>query len=175
MRIDPLLHESQVIVTADRRIGIWGSQTFSPVFGKSIRNAGQLPTEASAHTLLLVAVMNSLRGITRRQATKMADLAPRGVLLPRVQVLTNDDSFANALRGFQKVDSAAHKPLRAGRNIIDFARRQFTRFTLDVQVQNSEDRYVEALLDWAKNQVINPELIRRVPLSLRPSAVGTIV
>ncbi len=172
MRIDPSLHEVSVIITGDRRVGVWAFESNNSLHKKWTRCAGQISTSASEHTLLLVALTNALRTVSKGQASRLVQFAPRGVQKPRVRVLTDNYLFADALNDVvpQRVlGDESNRRLRAGKNFLWIARPQLRRFTIDVQLQDRRDPVVEPLLEWARMNVIDPKMF-----PLAPSAVSSM-
>ena len=177
MRLDFGKYEGSVLLTSNRHIGIWAAAHFTRG-SKSTRQAGQLPTTASAHSLELVALASSLRSITNGQAAKLMQDAPRGVTKPRILVVTADPTFADALLAKMKNDTAtlATKPLKAGRNFLFEAARQLARFDLTFETSlETDDKSILALKHWAQLNVHSPKAIRGIPASLVPSAVSQIL
>lgn len=171
MRIDFQTHDVLVQVAGDKRKGIWASSVFAKN-SKPIRTAGSLPTTASAHTLLLVALINSLSNISRGQHTRLGKNVPRGIYKPRLVVVTMDASFADALTGLLQ-RAATAKPLRAGKQFLAIAVQQLARF--DVTLQTVSDPSELALLNWARKHLIEPKLIAGIPSSLSASVVSAVV
>src|SRR5260370_27164934 len=166
IRLDFNMNEIQVQVAADNRRGVWASTVFGKN-AKSIRTAGSLPTQASSHTLLLVALTTSLRNITKAQHSYM--ISTMGAKKPRVQVVTGDQSFADAMRGLLARDVTA-KPLRAGRNFLSVAAQQFARF--DVSFVVDEEPSFRTLVTWANKHVIDPKMIRDV--NVHPALTASV-
>jgi hypothetical protein len=160
-----------VTVSADNKRGLWASSLFQA--GKAIRTGGQLPTEASAHTLLLVALTNPLRGINRQQYENIVSYLPEGVKKPRAKVvIAGNDSFAAAFAGLLTRDASAPK-LRAGRNFLSIAAQQIARFTLDMET--SADPRDLILINWAHKNLYPTKEFETLPASLVPSITGQVV
>jgi hypothetical protein len=113
MKLDFNTHDILVTVAANPRIGVWGAQIFHRQQAKTVRTAGQLPTEASSHTLQLVALATALRSVTKAQARRMVQNLPRRVPKPRVLVVTSDASFIDAIKAVTSNEQNG-KPLRVG-------------------------------------------------------------
>lgn len=171
MRIDFQTHDILVQVAGDKRKGIWASSVFAKN-SKPIRTAGSLPTSASLHTLQLIALATSLRGISKGQHTRLGQNVPRGVYKPRLMAVTMDATFAEALKGLLQRDVTA-KPLRAGKNFLNIARQQLARF--DVTIQTVDDPSELVLLNWARKNIVDPKLIAGIPPSLAASVVSAVV
>jgi hypothetical protein len=176
MRLDFQKHDALVLLACDHRKGVWASECFVRN-SKTVRNAGQISTTASAHTLQLVALVNALRSISFRQAIKLVDAAPRGTLKPRVLVTSLDPTFLDALQTMNNIraDSAPKKPLRAGQNFVTLLTQQLVRFILDIQPLHADDNSGLVLLNWARKGVIDPRVIVNTPAFLRPTAVSAMV
>jgi hypothetical protein len=174
MRFDPETHDGIILLASDRRKGVWASQTIYRG-SRTFRQGGQLPVEASAHTCELVALCTALRSITKAQATKLVQTAPTGVTKPRILIVTADPTFAEALTAKMQ-NYAAAKPLRAGKNFLMFAAHQLSRFTVTlIREPEDNDRSILVLESWARQHVIDPKLITRIPPSLVPTAIGCVL
>jgi hypothetical protein len=173
MRFDPATEEGLVILACDPKRGIYASQTTTKTALKAIRQAGTLPTTASAHTLLTVALVNALRMVTRKDVAKMSYGLPHGVRKPRLVIISNDPTFLDAVGDFvSKSDNRA--VLRAGRNFKDLLGMQLRKFDMTYR---TEQENVSALVlgDWAHKAIISPVLLEGVLQSLQPSAVSFTV
>ena len=94
-KLDYSKHDLQVTITADPRRGLWASSLLN--HGMAIRKGGQLPTESHAHTLLLVALTNTLRGVTRGEYEKLQHM--KAVVKPRVKVIVSGRGIVNTFAG----------------------------------------------------------------------------
>lgn len=171
MRLDFQTHEALVLIAADDKKGLWSHQSFTKALTKQVRNGGQLRTEASAHTLLLVALTTALRAISRKNVEKLLQSTPRDVFKPRVVVGCADPSFGDAIRAFME-QNASGKALRAGRNFKELAAKELLRFDLTFEQPEDSDTCLLVLGGWAKNNLIENRLL--IP-GLLPSAVSAVV
>jgi hypothetical protein len=169
--LNPDTHDLQIIVTADKRKGLWASSLFVHT-GRSLRTGGQLPTTASAHTLLLVALTNTLRGISRNQYQKLVNHLPEGITKPRVSVVVvGDQTFAPALSGLIKGDRSVR--CRAGRNWLTIAAQQIARFSLTIE--SSDDKRDLALQAWVQKNLYPIPGFEQLPAVLVPSLTSQVV
>ena len=169
--LNPETHELQIIVTADKRKGLWASSLFVRT-GRSLRTGGQLPTTASAHTLLLVALTNTLRGISRHQYDALVKHSPDGITKPRVSVVVvGDQTFAPALSGLIKGDKSL--PMHAGRNWLSIAAQQIARFHLSIET--SIDGRDLALQSWVSKNLYPIPGFELLPAVLVPSLTSQVV
>jgi hypothetical protein len=165
-QIDFTTHDVLLTITGDKRKGLWVNSSFSKASKKAIRSGGQLPTQASLHTLLLVALVNALRAFTKNQYEMLAKQLPPGVTKPRVKVVVvGDGNFADALTGSIAHNSNAPR-LKAGRNFHTVAAQVLSRFTLDMS--NSRDGRDRILNDWARKNmypirsIVEPALAAKI-------------
>ena len=171
MRVDFSKHEVGIILAADATKGLW---SFQKITGRTrtVRQGGQLPTEASAHTLLATALTVALRSHTKNEIQRLLYNAPRGVDKPRIIVTTLDPTFGAAINGIMCESNTAPR-LRAGRNFIGVLVQQLNRFQVDFEyVPNDKDAQI--LGGWIKNTLTDPKLLDRIPSSLRPSAASQV-
>jgi len=159
-------YEVKIQLAADPRKGVWAANTLIKQ-GRTIRTAGQAPTSASAHTLLVIALTSALQDIGWSQAQTLA--RANHVVKPRVQVLTADATFASAMQRIPATIAA----LRAGKNFVGELRRQLDRFT--IRVQHVEAREVELLKGWAQRKVMDRREIGRIPVIFAPTAVSQLM
>jgi hypothetical protein len=172
MKLNFDTHDILLMVTGDPRKGIWASQLFHKLQRTTVRTAGQLPTEASRHTLELVALATALRAITRNQIGKLLAGMPRTVTKPRVLVATTDTSFADALTAMIRNDATA-RPLRAGKNFLGLLMQQLERFDVNVRTPELGDMTVVVLNNWARNHILHQRQFEELPKALQPSAFAT--
>jgi hypothetical protein len=182
MRFNEATHEGLILLASDSRKGIWAAQEIFKR-GKTVRHGGQLPAEASAHTLELMALCSALSSVTCAQATflvqsiKPATTTCITSTKPRVLVVTADSTFAESLRAMLRSDRAtlATKPLKAGRNFLTMAARQLGRFELtlinDNDTGDDDDKSIEVLRNWAKQRLLAPASIPHV---IFPTAVSQV-
>lgn len=173
--IDFTKFEGQVMLTADRRRGVWASQVILN-HAKSVRTAGQAPTSTSAHGLQTLALVNALKGISKRQARYAGSdrLTNKTSLL----IVTTDPTFSDALRALIARDRATlgAKPFRAGRNLFALLARELARFEVTLETDLEDAKYqFRALSNWAKLQVRDPREIEKLPKILSPVAVAHVV
>jgi hypothetical protein len=173
-KLDLNKFDIQVTITADDRRGLWASSMFQG--GKAIRTGGKLPSEAHAHTLLLVALANTLRSITNTQYKNIR--LPHGVTKPRVQVRVVSKAkrqgqvFADALAGLIQRNVSAPR-LRAGRNFLATAAQQIARFDLDI-IDDSDPRNL-VLLTWVQKSLYPESSFEGLAAALVPSVTGQVV
>jgi hypothetical protein len=175
MRFNEATHDGMILLASDRRKGIWASQSIFKL-GKTVRQGGQLPTAASAHSLELVALATALRWITKPQATFLVERAPSDVTKPRVLMVTADPTFADSLRAMMTRDAATltTKPLKAGRNFLSMAAQQLARFDVTFQTGTApEDKSLQLLRWWAEEHVFAPRMT--AALALCPTNASEVI
>jgi hypothetical protein len=167
MKIDFRETDGLVQLAADKRRGIWGSQLL--IRGtRTVRTAGQLPTTASAHSLLTVALLNSLNSISRGQAAK---LAPIGRM--RLIVLSSDAQFVNGLNMLvQNVDAST---LRSGKNFLDILAKKIERFDVKAMLPDANDKGVLILGNWLSVNALHPASFGDLPVSIAPNIISQIL
>jgi hypothetical protein len=159
--------EARILLSSDRRSGVWASETLTK--GKTrIRNAGQLPADASSHSLLVVALMAALRSISKRDATRLVEDADWVITKPRVLVVSRSADFGDALHG--KVNGQNGKLLRAGKQFMRELARQVVRFDLTFDT-DEENKPILNLRKWAQTSVPDPESV----LSIFPIATSAVI
>lgn len=171
--IDFARYDGAIHLEADRRRGLWATQSL--IRGKrTVRNAGQLPTTASAHTLHVVALMAALRDISRAQAAELvrdADIV--GLVKPRLLVICTDESFCDALQA--KIQGQrSDKPLRCGKQFLIELARQLARFDVS-WVTDPESNACKTLRNWASKVLLAPSLLSTIPPILLPSVVSAVI
>jgi protoheme ferro-lyase len=177
MRFNESTQDGMILLASDRRKGIWASQS-NLKFAKTVRQAGQLPTSASAHTLQLVALSTALRSCTKSQASFLVEKAQCNVTKPRILVVTADPTFADALRAMMTRDAATltTKPLKAGRNFLSMAAQQLARFELTLQTDSKQnDKSIIVLRSWADQHVFSPTMMANMSPSLCPVAASQVL
>ena len=164
----------QVMLSADRRNGVWANQVILN-HAKSVRTAGQAPTSTTAHGLQTLALVNALKGVSKRQARHASDrLTNKTSLL----IVTTDSTFVDALRALIERDkkTLAAKRFRAGRNLFALLARELARFEVTLETDLEDAKYqFRALSNWAKLQVRDPREIEKLPKILSPVAVSHVV
>lgn len=167
--------DGRIELTADRRRGVWASQTI--VYNaKSVRTAGQAPASTSAHGLLTLALINALKNISKRMANR--SIHGRLVTKTRLQIVTTDATFADALRALMAGDKStmAAKPFRAGRNFLMMLAKELSRFDVTLETDAEDETYrFRALSNWAQLHVRDPREIEKLPAILSPVAVAHII
>ena len=141
-----------------------------------MRQAGQLPTSASAHTLELVALSTALRSVTKAQAGYLGQNAPS--TKRRILAITADPTFADALRAMMTRDAVTlvTKPLKAGRNFLSMAAYQLARFDVTLQTDaTQEDKSILTLKTWAHSHIFSPKMLASIPPALCPTAVSQVI
>jgi hypothetical protein len=158
-------HDCHLVLACNDRRGLWAAQV-QPRYARTVRTAGSMPTAASAHTLLTVALISSLRNITKAQEAKMARRGRKSRLLIRVL----DSTFADALKA--KIKRQDGPRFRAGKNFLMALAQQLARFDIDwetVDQQSPDFNFLESMRHWAGSMLPDPKSI------LAPSAVSILV
>ncbi len=151
-------YEGRVLLAADRRRGVWANETLFRG-SRNVRNAGQVPTTASSHTLLTVALTAALRNIHKAAANRLVSTATQKIKKPRLLVASIDATFCDALKVKMK---------RTGQNGPELVRFEITLHT-------GERPAVLTLKNWSWTAIIDPKTIPTIPPVLLPSAVSTLV
>lgn len=169
MSVDFNNFDAVVNLSADRRRGIWAVQTRLHR-GRSSRVAGQIETESSAHTLLVIAMLTGLAQITKQQAAKLVESAAIKITKPRIQVVCRDLTFLSSLR--ERMQGQKLTPNKAAKHILMQLPKQLARFTLSFQT-NPDDATCYTLQSWAFKSVHDPKLID-IPRAFTPSVVSDL-
>lgn len=167
MKIDFNRTEGLITITADKRRGTWASQVLLRG-ARTVRTAGQISTEASAHSLLTVALLNST-SISRNQAAK---LAPAGGKM-RLVVLSSDVDFVAGINTL--VRSGQSIRLKSGKNFVTALARKLDRFAVNAVVPEADDKSVLILQNWLSIHVFNPSRVSDLPLSLLPTVMSEVL
>jgi GMP synthase PP-ATPase subunit len=166
-KMDHNTHDIQIQIDADKRKGVWANLTYGTT-SKPLRNAGQLPTTASNHTLLVVALTTGLMNISRTQHGRItAKLNGK----PRLNVVTRDENFYSALTGIVTLDKKA-PPLKAGRNFVSTFFRNLARFAVSVTLDTDPTNL--ALIGWAQKTVVEAKQVANIPATFAASAVSQL-
>lgn len=166
MRFDSTRFDAIIHLASDRRKGIWATQALLNR-GRAIRTAGQMRTEASAHSLLSVALLNSLTNVTRAQATELVRIAEADIIKPRFQIICQEQTFLPSLQ--ERMKGQQLTPNRSARHILMQLPKQLARFTFDF-VTDPEDSICYSLKNWAHRTVYDRKLIDTIP----PALAGTV-
>jgi hypothetical protein len=169
-RIEFIEYDGVIHLGADPTKGIWANQTLLRG-SRTIRTGGQLPTEASAHTLHVVALTTALRDITKGQAINLVNRAATIIGKPRIVVVVTDPTFADALTA--KIQGQQGKPLRAGKNFLVELARQLARFTVTFQTDPGNTSSY-SLRHWAKKSVHDPKAVQRIPQALAATVASAV-
>jgi hypothetical protein len=166
IKFDKKQYDGQILLAADDRrgLGVFEIAFQTPAGIRSYRAAQSLPTEASSHTLQLLALLAALRDINRSLRNTISG---RHGVRPRFRVVTTDATFADALRALLNGDADL---IRAGGNFIEEARRVFSNFALTVAVE--KDNSVFILRQWAQKHVAAPDEIDASEAIFRHAAIG---
>jgi hypothetical protein len=170
-QVDHAWHEGRIFLVADRRRGLWAAET--SMRGKPrIRHAGQLPSTATAHSLLVVGLIASLRTISRAEVEALMSRVDDRVKKPRILVVSNDTTFGEALD--EKISGRNRKVLRMGTQFGRELARQVVRFDLTfdtAEVDTVDGRPILTLRRWARSVIPDPKSVN----SLFPVAASTVV
>src|SRR5208282_1729225 len=96
MRFDERRFDGAILISASRSKGIWANQ-IQVLGARVVRNGGRLNASASNHTLLSVALLSALRGITNATATNLLAKRRDGRAKPAFLVRSIDPTFFPAL------------------------------------------------------------------------------
>ncbi len=165
-------YEGRVLLAADRRRGVWANETLFRG-SRNVRNAGQVPTTASSHTLLTVALTAALRNIHKAAANRLVSTATQKIKKPRLLVASIDATFCDALKVKMKRTGQNGPAFRAGKNFLMALAQQLVRF--EITLHTGERPAVLTLKNWSWTAIIDPKTIPTIPPVLLPSAVSTLV
>lgn len=143
-----------------------------------IRTGGQLPTTASAHTLLVAGLTATLMDVSKTDVARILDMSGNTITRPRIIIGVKNSSFADALRGMMKNDQAikAAMPLRCGRNFLRELARQLARFEIMLASIDAEDDMAAInLRRWVRARLPDPKLYATIPPALSAAVVGCVV
>jgi hypothetical protein len=169
--IDLGKHDGFIYIAAEHRTGLWAYQ--SRITGhRTFRTGGQLPTTASAHSLLVLALLTGLRDISKAQAAELVKKANAGLTKPRILVTSLDSTFCDALQDKMRGQQNG-KPLRAGKNFLIELARQLARFSVTFET-DPDSTICYSLKNWAVRSIHDPKAAQRIPASLAPSAVSEV-
>lgn len=158
--------EGLVQLAADKRRGVWASQLLLRG-ARTVRTAGQLPTTASAHSLLTVALLNTLNSISRAQASRLAPGKARLV------VLSSDAQFVNGLNLLVQNGDAA--TLRSGKNFLTTLAKKLDRFDVTAMLPDADDKGVLILGNWLTVNALHPASFGDLPVSIAPNVISQIL
>ena len=160
-------HDVLIQLVCRPRIGLWAhAKSFAGSRGN--RDAGQLGTEASAHTLLAAGLTAALRSISKSQVER---LSRRDQKL-RVKVVTTDSTFVERLRELMQ-NVTPTKRLKAGSNFVHELIRHLSRFEINFVVE-PESAALLTLGNWATHVVYPPSIVK-VPLPFRSVATSQLL
>lgn len=158
--------EGLVQLAADKRRGVWASQLLLRG-ARTVRTAGQLPTTASAHSLLTVALLNTLNSISRSQVARLASGKARLV------VLSSDAQFVNGLNLLVQNGDAAI--LRSGKNFLTTLVKKLDRFDVTAMLPDADDKGVLILGNWLTVNALHPASFGDLPVSIAPNVISQIL
>jgi hypothetical protein len=162
-------HDGEIRLLSNRRRGVWIYESRLKI-GPKNKVAGQAPTTASSHSLLVIALTSSLKAISRNLADKMT-----GQRKPKLKIIVADSTFADALQA--KIESnkeaIARTPLRAGKQFLLQLAKQMARFDIELVLDQEDKGYLfSALARFAKLHVISPRMQEQLPSYLLPAVVS---
>lgn len=169
--IDSAKHDIQITLVADHTKGLWAYQMFTTGAAKSVRVGGRLPASAHAHTLLLLALTNALRSLTKKQHRAMA--ARRGTTKPNVSVIVlGGKNFVPALQKALGHEDGSGT-MKAARSFLGIAAQQMARFNLDVSP--STDMQGRVVLQWLGQHVYPQSDFSTLPNNLLPLLASEVI
>jgi len=169
--IDPANHDIQIMLVADHTKGLWAYQMFTTGAVRSVRVGGRLPASAHAHTLLIVALTNALRSVSKKQHRAMA--ARRGTSKPNVSVIVvGGKNFVPALLKAIGHDGG-NGAMKAGRNFLGIAAQQMARFNLDLSPSTDVQGHV--ILQWLTQHVYPQSDFSTLPSNLLPLLASEVI
>lgn len=156
--------DAVVLVACNRAKGVWCNESRSLNLRTS-RHGGRLNSSATAHSLLVLALISSLRAYSTKQ---LADMTSRsGRVKPAILVKTLDQSFADALSCF--LQGQNHDVLRAGKQLKEHLQRLSSRFVVTVEcdpynngIRSLGQNMTKAVMDPMDVQCESPTLVPAV-------------
>ena len=155
-----------VQIAGDHRKHTWAGSVFINRM-RSTRACGMAPLGASQQTLLAIALISSLRSVTKGHVHR---LIGDSKLKPVLNVMTNDENFAATIRAFAagtKVEG-----FKFGRNFLHDLHKQLRRFHISVDVVPEDNARIAALRAWSVNTVHDSRKASEAPPVFQPSAVS---
>jgi hypothetical protein len=173
-RFDSDLYDGKVILASDHRRGLWCFETYLGKRGnRPLRTGGALPLEASGQTLLAVGLTSALRNISRAQAADLVRAARQEITKPRIEVVTVDLAFAEALTA--KMKRQVGRPWRVGKNFETELARQLSRFTISMNKPREIDNgQILAMRSWAVKTIYDPKIVEQIPAAFAPTVVSSL-
>jgi hypothetical protein len=161
-------YDGRVLITFNKRTGMWAAEVVTTL-GRNTRTAGELPSEASSHTLLSVALTTSLQSITKSSARFIAERA--GTPKPRILVVSANETFLIALEAKMKGDKEvmARRTLKTGKQFLKILAYQLARFSITFETAQRGFESERILREWMHRHLIR---LSDVPPSLAPSVVS---
>jgi hypothetical protein len=159
----------EILIAGNSRHHTWSYQ-LSSIAGDSMRGASLGPREATAHSLLAIALISALRAISGR---RLATIKQRnGGKIPTVRVLTDNAAFAQGLQKF--ITGQQPEKFRAGRSFWRELKQRTSpeRFVVSVEVVKEDDARIPILASWGKQHVIQSPDVMHVPAVFLPSALA---
>jgi hypothetical protein len=167
-RIDKTLYEAQLLIAAHPAKGIWAADM--KLGSKPARwFAGNISTNASAHSLFSVAIIAALRPLSHRTLMELSKSAKRFGLRPRLEIVTNNPSFSEALEAAMKGQNTPAKHLKTGKNFLITLAGQLARWEFTLTVE-PESKYIYSLGNWAAKSVLDPT----IPLTFTPAVIAEL-
>lgn len=162
-------HDGEIRLLSNRRRGVWIYESRLKI-GPKNKVAGQAPTTASSHSLLVIALTSSLKAISRNLADKMT-----GQRKPKLRIIVADSTFADALQA--QIDgnkeAIARTPLRAGKQFLQQLAKQVARFDLELVTDHDDRGYLfSALARFAKLHLRSPRELEQLPAYLLPAVIA---
>ena len=173
MSIDFDKYDGQILLSAEKRRGIWATNTVLRG-SRAIKTAGRLPTVATAHTLLVVALISALRNITRAQAEELVSSSNLGIRKARIKVVTTDEAFVAALTAMLKRQKNGTPPLRAAKNFLIELARQLVRFDVTLEAANRKSARHRTLKNWSVTTAFDPKAFETISPVLLPTLVSAV-
>ena len=149
-------------------VAAFGSTSFCFRGARTVRTAGQMPTTATAHSLLTVALLNTLNSISRGQAYK---LSPNGKM--RLVIASSDAEFVNGLNFLVQNGDAA--TLRSGKNFLNTLAKKLDRFDVKAMLPDADDKGVLILANWLSVNALHPASFGDLPVSIAPNVISQIL
>lgn len=145
MRFDERRYDGAIFVGTNRTRGIWANQV-QTLGARVIRNGGRINSSASAHTLLSVALLSALRGVSNATIAHLLSKRRDGRTRVALLVKSIDPSFLPALMA---LNARKTPTLRAVKSLHRPLAVQMARFNLTLETER-ENNAILAAIKWSR-------------------------
>lgn len=137
-------------IVADRRRGLWAHK-ISARSQRAVQVTGRVNAEASRNTLLTVALIAALRGVSRRT---IETLQPNPNEKVSIRVATLEPDFGSGVERLMNASSQLDtKQLKVGKNLVAELLRLLQKFDVEI-VHEPDHTGLLGMLNWSRNAVL---------------------